>query len=247
MKFIPNNNKSTIHREFLTEIYNSRDLNFSIHDLINKFIEDHKTLSDYISIIMQIKQSDFSYFTVGVRYPLCIKEIDSINSYIDYVEKRFKELDEQYEQTDEQYHQKTHLQYLINWCSLTENEYLDRVETIKRMDTPKVTKFENPLSLEMNTNYENWGSTKHVDIYNNTIVSELYGQSSTKTIKIKYLDLKNRIIDLMNNGNSYRTFKDTIINAFEFIRSFDRKEYYIRNNKVYFMYERLLATVILFI
>ena len=240
MKNIKFNTKSTIHREFLTEIYNSRDLNYSFPDLINKFIEENSNLTEYISIILQFRDKDRAIYTIGIRHPMKPTDLNSVNAYISHIESRFGLL-------DETYHQSLPLEYILTWCTLTENEYLDRVETIKRMDTPKVTKFENPLSLEMNTNYENWGSTKHVDIYNNTIVSELYGQSSTKTIKIKYLDLKNRIIDLMNNGNSYRTFKDTIINAFEFIRSFDRKEYYIRNNKVYFMYERLLATVILFI
>ena len=62
--------------------------------IINNFIEQNKKYFDkYISVIVQIENRNYIYYTVGERFPVEVGNTEDINNYIEYLRNKWEQLD----------------------------------------------------------------------------------------------------------------------------------------------------------
>ena len=196
-------------------------------------------LPQYISLNIQIESRDEeeskTFFTVGRRYPVNLNDLKSIQDCNDYLLAKYDTLSEYYTAPNP-------VNYYVNYFSLTDAEYNSN-KNIFSNTKPKVEiplGSETPLILPLNVNYYSWGDSFKVDDKGNRIISNLYNSKDLRaitSIKVIYTNAKNRTLELISNNNKIITVFDKIISPSEFIRSFDNKEYHIRNSVPYFFFE----------
>ena len=143
------------------------------------------------------------------------------------------------------YHTPTYINYFVNYISLTEVESNNKKERLNNVGV-KVVNFplskETLLNLPLNIHYLGWGNTYERDSEGNMMINNLNDtiisdKIRINSIRIKIISPNNRIIELISNNNVVKSIIDQKVSENEFIRSFDNKEYHIKNNVPYFFFE----------
>lgn len=214
---------------------------FNILNMLEAFIKDNKP-SQYIYIIVQIRESDNTYFTLGRRYPLNISERSDLLKYAEFLSNKLEVLDQK------KYHPESAISLNINYCNIDQKTYLklNNIFTAPSRTVKVEFKVNAPLGLPLDTNYLNWSSVTEWISSSIVKISELTvdtSKSLNRFIEVTFMDKVNRTIKIIAKSSDLcvTVFTDKIINPAygEFIRIIGGTSYHIRNSKVFFIFERL--------
>ena len=231
--------------------YNFKNIEFDIingnlnfENFVKKFLKETKIKKGYLSVIVNIKQINDQYFAIGNRFPLQIKNKESISEYIDYLHFKYLHLENRYKVIEP-------VTIFFNYTPINEESY-KHSETLlhgKNKAFEKLNKlsFKNelPANLPLNTNYSTWGTVERLgsnilkikEISSNTLLNNKH-----RYIHINFLNKHNRIIEIYSSSNILlNKVTDKIINPFgnEFIRQVEDKIYHIKDNTIFFVFENL--------
>nr|YP_009690310.1 hypothetical protein Fomme_000081 [Fomitiporia mediterranea]QEG57090.1 hypothetical protein Fomme_000081 [Fomitiporia mediterranea] len=210
----------------------------------DKFILENKNnLSKYISIICQVRNVGNSYYTIGERFPINIENPKDLTDYINYIQNKWSILD------NNQYNPNLALSIIFNYTSIDYDNYSlvsNKFRITKNMDKIELNKDVIPLGLPMNTYYSSWGSI--IEELSNGIlrVKNLFNDLDTKLnrfIEVSNLSKVDSQINLISSESNIKiaTFVDRIINNKEFVRTIGNKVYYFLDNKLYFIFDKLVC------
>nr|YP_010714056.1 hypothetical protein P2X57_mgp46 [Fuscoporia gilva]WDD39619.1 hypothetical protein [Fuscoporia gilva] len=237
--------KINLKKKFKNISYDLVDGHINFSALVNKFISDLKNKS-FVYIIVNIKLLNSGYVSVGSRFPLNPKNKKDLSNYIDYLENKYLVLENRY---------KVDLALNVTFGFIhVREEFYSKTKNIL-MSTDEVTKalenvdFRNeiPANLPLNTFYNSWGNIitwleSDVQKISNLIFD--LGNNINRYLIVKYIDKLNSLIEVKSNNSNLKLeiILDKIINPLtnDFIRQIGDKFYHIKNNKVYFIFERLL-------
>lgn len=197
----------------------------------------------YISILVQVENKDYIFYTIGERFPIEVENKTDFINYIDYLKNKWEQLDKN------SYDPNLAIAIHINWTSTDKTNYLIKQSKIKLNSYVKLRDFSNlaPLNLPLNTKYPTWGK----------LVTEIVNPNTYKLIN-SYSDLKrklNRVLEVSilsdidrevkifagDSGIKTGSFLDKFINKTNehFIRIVNNTTYHIKDGKLFFIYERL--------
>ena len=231
------------NREYPLIYFKNKNLTLDISEIVNKFISDNKKFFDkYISVICQIRNAGDTYYSIGDRFPIDINNPADINAYKDYLQAKLNILDGRYEP-------EVAISVNFNYTNTNQKEYSIKENLLKISQFKSNHDFKNdvPLNLPLNTDYLTWGSTLENINSNTTKISNLYIDINTKInryIEVTFLSKIDTAIKVYihNKKLNIVNFVDKIINKYnEFIRIVGNKIYHIKNNKLYFIYEKLFV------
>lgn len=224
--------------DFLAKIYIDHD-DAETKDMEDLYLESYNE-PKYISIIVQIKYFNNTYFTIGQRYPMNILDSVDIGNYIQFLIGKITLLNEKYFVAEFE-------SVLISYKILNLDEYKQLVRVVKGIDDLRYESHledEVPANLPLNVDYYNWGSTKYTP-EGKLMLSELTGSLiNTEILVTTYNKLSSSLDVVLKNTNQIIcrvTDKLTNVASNEFVRRINYKNYYIKNSKVYFIYEQLFA------
>lgn len=214
---------------------------FNILKMLEAFIKDNKP-SQHVYIIVQISESDNTYFTLGRRYPLNISERSEVLKYAEFLSNKLEVLDQK------KYHPESAISLNINYCNVDQKTYLklNNIFTAPSRTVKVEFKVNAPLGLPLDTNYLNWSTVTEWIGSSVVRISELAIDASkglNRFIEVTFMDKVNRSIKVIAKSSelSIAVFTDKIINPVygEFIRIIGDTSYHIRSSKVFFIFERL--------
>ena len=242
-------NKDFKH-EFINKIYTLKDSDFNKKNLLNlllDFIEDIKLpKGQQIAVLTQLSYGTGSFITLGKRYPITITStnLNSEKDIISYAEL----LDTNIRFMDHDYHELTFNRILFNYTLITGEEY-NRMSQRGALNIKDISK-EEPIikdtlmGLPLNQLYKGWGSKITVIDATNF---KIEGLSQGDYYIMITNDLNNENITTINiysySGALIKTFLDRKINSNHFIRYTEKKEFYIKDGKVYFLYQNRFSNL----
>lgn len=231
--------------------YNFKNIEFEILDgklnfteYVNSFLKKIKIRKGYISVIVNIKQINGQYFSVGGRFPLQLKDSHSISTYIEFLYSKHSLLEDRYRAIQP-------ISIIFNYTSVSEATY-NYSHTLlygknKALEQLNTLEFRNeiPANLPLNTNYATWGAVERLAsnvlrITNTSSDTAL--PNLDKIIQVQSLSKFNKVIEIYSSSNILlSTVTDTLTNPYgnEFTRQVGDKTYYIKNNKVFFIFENI--------
>ena len=206
----------------------------------DKFIKDNKNnLGEYISVICQVREVGNIYYTIGERFPINIDNPKDLTDYVDYIQSKWNILD------NNQYNPNLALSIIFNYTNTTDNNYSlssNKFRITKNMVKIELNKEEIPLGLPMNTYYSTWGNSSEMLADGTLRVKELFNDLN-KYIEVINLNKTDTQINLFSSESNIKitTFVDRIININEFVRTVGNKVYYFIDNKLYFIFDKLIC------
>ena len=218
----------------------------SLTNLIDYVIKEYRDeLPEYLSLNVQIEGESEGevkeFFTIGERYPVQITDQTSIDACTDYLLSEYDKLSDLYKTP-------IYINYYVNYISLNVSEFKNKSERVNNVSVKVEIPLgkETPLNLPLNTQYRTWGNFIELDSEGNLIIKDvithsIYNKNRITSIRVKFTGSKSRTIELISNNTVVLSIFDQIISENEFIRSFDNKEFHIKNNVPYFFFERKFA------
>ena len=231
--------------------YNFKNLEFKIQGdeidfnyFVELFLSQINSDNQFISVLVNVKQADGQYFTIGPRFPLAIKDTKAVADYIEYLDSKHATLGERYYVVEP-------VNIIFNYTFVDSSDYqhsktLLYGRTIASENLKKLNLIdEKPANLPLNNDYSTWGkiersSSNVLKIKQKNLNGSL--ENSNRNISIHLADKFTKVIEIYTKSNILlNKVIDKITNPFgnEFIRQVGDKFYHIKNNTVYFMYENL--------
>lgn len=203
--------------------------------MLETFIKEHKP-GRYISVLVQVRESDNTFFTLGNRYPLQTSDKTEILKYAEYLSNKLEILDQK------KYHPESAISFFINYGKIDQKDFakLNNILTAPSRTVNVEFKVNAPLGLPLDTNYLNWSNMTEWISSSVVRISDLSVDASkglNRFIEVTFMDKVNRSIKIIAKSSelSVAVFTDKIINSAygEFIRIIGDTSYHIRNSKVF--------------
>lgn len=206
-----------------------------------KFINENKAkFGKFISVICQVREIKNVYYTLGDRFPIDLNNSKDLSDYLDYIQNKWSMLD------NNQYNPSLALSILFNFTNTDYKDYLYKVNKIRNLslaDNLNVNfKKLSPLGLPLNMYYTSWGDSFTMLGDGNLRVNKLY-INSKNYIDVTTLSKTDSLVKVFSSesGINLLEFTDKVINKSEFVRIVGKKFYYIKDNKLYFIFDKLIS------
>ena len=231
--------------------YNFKNIEFDIsnekvnfNSFVYQFLKKSRIRKGFISVLVNIKQIDGQYYSVGNRFPLDISNKEAITAYIEFLESKYAMLEERYKVVQP-------LSIFFNFTKIDDASY-KRSKTLfygqtKALGASNLIDFANerPANLPLNTNYITWGPVERLG--SNTLkikhaLVDLPNSTNNNIIHVTLLNKFNKVIEVYTSSNILVSkIIDHFIDPYgnEFIRQVGDKSYHIKDNKVYFIFDNL--------
>lgn len=216
-----------------------------IKPYFDKFINENKiNFGQYISVICQIREVRNIYYTIGDRFAIDLNNSKEIKDYLDYIQNKWSILD------NNQYNPSLALSVLFNFNNTSYSNYSlisNKFRITQNQSKVDVNfKDESNFDLPLNTYYNSWGKTSEMLSDGILRVKDLFidlKSNLNRYIEVTTLSKYDSLVNLISSESNIKiiTFLDKIISNNEFIRELGNKTYYFKDNKLYFIYDKLIS------
>ena len=217
--------------------------NVDFTSFVSRFIKKTRVRKGYLSVIVNIRQINGQYFSVGARFPLEVQNNESISAYIEYLQSKYLMLENRYKAVQP-------IAIIFNFTSTNKLKFeyskslLSGIDKASRELNNLNFKSEKPANLPLNTDYLTWGTVERQSS-NNLIIKQTLLElplNMHRFIHIYFSDKLNRVIEVYTSSNILLSkITDKLLNAFgnEFIRQIGDKFYHIKNRTIHFIFENV--------
>lgn len=213
----------------------------SLAKLLSIFIQDCQFKpGQLISLLVQIRTANDINYTLGPRTALNVSSSEDLDSYLATLHDYFNRLDTHYKSV-------VSVAVNFNYSLLTEERYsimISRTEANK-IKLVKEDSVIMPNELPLNFHYNSWGNLiESVSYAVRTIKNIVFNHLQALFFEVTETGPKGRIVKVFNEqyGKLLYVFFDNITGPNDFNRTIDNKTYYIRDEGVYFYFEKLASS-----